>query len=63
MKLILFVVLFLQCIDIRAVSSISSKQKGRHSRILNKKTKKLNLRDSGQSWPDRYGYDPKIPLA
>lgn len=63
MKLIFYIVLCLQCIDILAVSSVLPKSKGRHSRILRKKQKKLELRDSGQEWPDRYGYDPKIPLS
>lgn len=62
MKVILCVVLFLQCIDLVATPSISCKSRDRHSRILRKKQRKLDLRDSGQKFPDRYGYDPKIPL-
>lgn len=63
MKLVLYTVLFLQCMNFIATSSISCKPQGRHSRILHKKQRKLGLRDSGQTWPDRYGYDPRIPLA
>ena len=63
MKIIVYVVLFLQCIDLIATSSISCKSRDRHTRILHKKQRKLGLRDSGQKFPDRYGYDPKIPLT
>ena len=63
MKIILYIVLCFLCIDLLATSSILCKPQGRHSRILHKKQRKLGLRDSGQKFPDRYGYDPKMPLA
>ena len=62
MKLLLYMVLSLQCIDLIATNSAPRKSK-RHDRILLKKQRKLHLRNSGQEWPDRYGYDPKIPLT
>jgi len=39
------------------------KRLDRHSKILHKKQIKLELRDSGQVFPDRYGYDPQIPIC